>query len=691
MKLRVARPQAYASLTEAAPTEAAPSPPAVEDARTLHAPGREAAFEEALRGVRAEDLEGADGPPRGAPEEGGPGPVGGRPIAVFVTHGMGQQLRFETLDLVANGLERALRGEECGRGEPTVFAATVKGETTRLERLAMHFEAVGDRPPLDIHLYEGYWAPLTEGNVTLRDVMRFLWSGAANGLRQGIGNPLQRFMFNRIVTHDVTVSTFWSLAFATAVLTSLVVLNTVIGLIALGEATGVLTPDPSSPVAPGVPSVVGSAGTAVAEEGLSREGFPSPATVAALTGLAAVYLLLTLLFGIPLAVMAAIRRRGNRLARGREAINAVLWGLFWVWAVATIAVGVLTLVLLGADAAVGALLEPAARWWVFVVPLTLTVAAWVVYAGRKAWAHRLRAEAAEARRAGNAVPEGVLDRVEVRVTRAERVFLSLLVLTVLAVLAGAIGWEGKTHALEGVAGWGGGVFGLPGVWAVVWGALFVVSGVIRSLLVQYLGDVAAYVSSFKLDRFNELRKGIKEAVCTDLGAVYGLEQGGQPLYEDVLLVGHSLGSVVTYDAINRLLNEDAVRKGRVLKVAERTKLLLTFGSPLDKTAYVFRQQNKTLSMARETLAATVQPLISDYARFRTFPWVNVYAPRDIIGGALDLYDLPEMDRDGSERLVDNRVDPQARIPLVAHTEHWDTSLVFEVLAERIEALAAVPA
>jgi hypothetical protein len=71
------------------------------------------------------------------------------------------------------------------------------------------------------------------------------------------------------------------------------------------------------------------------------------------------------------------------------------------------------------------------------------------------------------------------------------------------------------------------------------------------------------------------------------------------------LVGRSLGSVVAYDTLNGLLNEDVSR-------STRTQLLLTFGSPLDKTAFLFRAQSE-FSDVREALAAATQPLIVDYA------------------------------------------------------------------------------
>jgi len=96
----------------------------------------------------------------------------------------------------------------------------------------------------------------------------------------------------------------------------------------------------------------------------------------------------------------------------------------------------------------------------------------------------------------------------------------------------------------------------------------------------------------------------------------------------VAIVGHSLGSVIAYDTLNGLINEDE-RNGRKTGILKRTSILLTFGSPLDKIAFFFTLQSKNALHIRELLAEAVQPMIVDY-QYRTFPWVNVYSPNDII-------------------------------------------------------------
>src|SRR5207248_3242500 len=148
-------------------------------------------------------------------------------------------------------------------------------------------------------------------------------------------------------------------------------------------------------------------------------------------------------------------------------------------------------------------------------------------------------------------------------------------------------------------------------------------------------------------------------------------------YDKVVLVGHSLGSVIVYDTLNRLLLDDnpAVGAGRSWSVARRSSHLLTFGSPLNKIAFVFSTQSKKRSMTlvRERLAALVQPLIDTEIIRAGVRWVNVYSPWDIISGRLDFYDPPE----GSPAppVLDER-DPEAITFLAAHTEYWRNTLVF---------------
>lgn len=223
-------------------------------------------------------------------------------------------------------------------------------------------------------------------------------------------------------------------------------------------------------------------------------------------------------------------------------------------------------------------------------------------------------------------------------------------------------WPSVTAALSRADG----EFAFP-----VWLILGILLLSYREFLIQYVGDVAAYVSDYKVSKFYELRQSIQAVGRKVARLIYATN------YDRVILMGHSLGSVLAYDTLNAMLNEEAVAPGIRPKVKERTRALLTFGSPLDKTAFIFRMQTSD-SEIREALAAAKQPLIVSYANRKAFvpfsrspndhfEWVNIYSRLDPISGTLDYYDA---DFPGAGPHVRNVPDCEALFPVVAHVGYW---------------------
>ena len=203
----------------------------------------------------------------------------------------------------------------------------------------------------------------------------------------------------------------------------------------------------------------------------------------------------------------------------------------------------------------------------------------------------------------------------------------------------------------------------------------------RGFLIQYVGDVAAYIAAHTVSKFWEVRQQIWETAMKVGEAVYRARTADDSgfLYTKIIVVGHSLGSVIGYDVLNGLLMDDQF-SAKPLDVASRTRMFLTFGSPLDKTAFLFRTQKDMRSQVREVAAAAVQPMIADY-RNRPPEWVNLWSKSDIISGHLDFYDPPNvMNAKHPEhylhamtnpKAVQNHIDPDAKTPLKAHIEYWD--------------------
>lgn len=170
------------------------------------------------------------------------------------------------------------------------------------------------------------------------------------------------------------------------------------------------------------------------------------------------------------------------------------------------------------------------------------------------------------------------------------------------------------------------------------------------LIVDYVGDVAIYTTMDVKSKHYEIRTKVLEesvALLTQL-----LEE-----YHQVLIVGHSLGSVIAFDTLNRInleINTGTVPADR----AGRIVGLVTFGSPLDKIAFFFREHTpddqcirrqilshlhgfKSRDLNLQTDARSVEnPIVCHLEHVR---WLNFWDRQDPISGHLDFYQIPDDD------------------------------------------------
>lgn len=571
----------------------------------------------------------------GAPPPPSAPPSGLRRIAVFVTHGMGQQVPFATLDAV---FERLRRLEPFASARPE--AETVRLGEQQMQRLVLRLPSHGR----EIHFYEGYWAPLTEGEVTLRDVSRFLLRAGINGIVNS-STSFSRWIFGRWQAYDIPVRTWAYLVVALATIGSLAVMNGVALLVSAARAPlGSTPPD-----------------------------WLSDALFCDLTTTLNVFLVTATVWLLMLAGSRLTRRGGLR----------PLGALFRPLSVLTFAATLLAAVLAGLALPLlilshvqhgGSWASGQPRWssWLgaeraaafdeLCTAIFLAIPIVVLAYALASWAWKfLRAAGSQ-----------ILTR-----RPGQQPFLTLIVLGALVAGTALIG-------LEVLLLWPG--TGSENHWPlrllVTWAVVLLLSEVVRRFLVQYLGDVVVYVESHTVDRFADLRARIRDCVSERARAVYGAE--GADAYERVLVVGHSLGSVVSYDMLNQLLCEDAIDRqaGRPTRdVARRTPLFLTFGSPLDKTTFVFAIQHRRTSQAREALVASAQPMLQGY-EWRPQRWVNIYSPWDLISGSLEYFDLPGS---SDPRRVTNLRDREATTLLMSHVEYWETGLLPQVLSEALTA------
>lgn len=203
-----------------------------------------------------------------------------------------------------------------------------------------------------------------------------------------------------------------------------------------------------------------------------------------------------------------------------------------------------------------------------------------------------------------------------------------------------------------------------------------------NIITNYIGDLAIYLSSNEVNKFFVIRQKIKDIVRTIFRTVYeatvpGDSEGNSTLlYDKIVIVAHSLGSVIAYDVLNELIAHELVAsESNHSEAARRTELFVTFGSPLDKTAFFFQSQLNQAQF-RDALAVTKQPMICDY-KYRPNFWVNIHSPQDIISGKLDLYDRKE--RQNHPKAIKNVIDADADVYLLAHNQYWNNNKLKAIL------------
>jgi len=505
----------------------------------------------------------------------------GERVAIIVNHGMGQQVPYQTIEGVANAVWRGA-GQAASRSVVRRVRLGIQGEDdVETELVRAEIQIQHEQHKFDVHIYEAYWAPLTEGKVTLKDVMFFLFDAGWNGFMNTEIGTFKRWMFDSEQKFKLAR---WRLnailLFLVLLLMSLVFMNAVLAAAVASHAIG------------------------------GSNAFPGTLTA-------------PLTYDFIIADFAAIL-----IALGTL-------GLPWLYKKLTKSPGI-------------------PKWlswlgWILILPAAFLI----VFAG---WAMPFQLAGYD--------PENHIWRW--LACRAQCLTLGHEV------------WTTLLWALELLAAY-----------------------TARWFLVEYVGDVTAYIAAHTVSKFYDLRQQIWQTAMKVARAVYRAqpEQAGANqssfFYDKIIMVGHSLGSVLGYDVLNGLFLEDALSKGP-LQIAERTCMFLTFGSPLDKTAFLFRTQGDMRSAVREVAAAAVQPMIQNYDN-RPLEWVNLYSKSDVISGNLDYYDPPNRHNARNktpwqnpatapvahERAVKNLVDPDARTPLAAHVEYWTGELFANELVRAI--------
>jgi len=203
---------------------------------------------------------------------------------------------------------------------------------------------------------------------------------------------------------------------------------------------------------------------------------------------------------------------------------------------------------------------------------------------------------------------------------------------------------------------------------------------IKQSIVDFIGDIVAYTSIDINSKFYNVRISILEESVAELTAI--LEN---PKYDQVIVAGHSLGSVIAYDTLNRI-NQNMNLKLIDPKYAKKIKGFVTFGSPLDKIAFFFREHtpdsqylrrqilNNYHSFKARVLYTQPNPktLTDPFQSFLDHVyWINFWDPKDVVSGHLDFY------------RVDLNMPMNFEVPpLKAHMAYWDTPAMYEKILQQ---------
>lgn len=204
---------------------------------------------------------------------------------------------------------------------------------------------------------------------------------------------------------------------------------------------------------------------------------------------------------------------------------------------------------------------------------------------------------------------------------------------------------------------------------------------LSTALTEYLGDFVIYTTTDEKSSHFQLRRQILARTQSLLENMLKDDK-----YDRVIVAGHSLGSVIAYDVLNRInikanLEPEALPVGKIAG-------LITFGSPLDKVALFFGQHAEKNQHVRRQIIEQLysfravpldparnafkvenpidQKLDASREPLDPFPWVNYWSDLDPISGSLDFY----------KPLENVHLDVKGRFGS-AHVNYWKTDKMYE--------------
>jgi hypothetical protein len=203
---------------------------------------------------------------------------------------------------------------------------------------------------------------------------------------------------------------------------------------------------------------------------------------------------------------------------------------------------------------------------------------------------------------------------------------------------------------------------------------------VSRLLVEMMGDVVIYTDADVRSRNYTIRQQLLGGAVEELRLLLERDE-----YDQIIVVGHSLGSLIAYDALNRIVLEMNAQGGIHPDRAQKLAGLVTFGSPLDKVAFFFREHTRPEEYIRRQVLAHLHSFKSGALPGDQNPvpianpvelhldqaqWLNFYHAQDPVSGHLDAYAVDK------NILIDQKVRGSAE----AHAVYWTSNQMYQEIA-----------
>ncbi len=191
----------------------------------------------------------------------------------------------------------------------------------------------------------------------------------------------------------------------------------------------------------------------------------------------------------------------------------------------------------------------------------------------------------------------------------------------------------------------------------------------KKLFIDYMGDVAIYEETDVKSRQYNIRSAILDEAVKKIKTLIDMD------YKNIIIAGHSLGSVIAYDSLNKVVQRVNETPDEWNTAVAKLRGFVTFGSPLDKIAFFFRDHTLKTQYVRRQILAHLHcfknkdlNLINEKIKIErpyeklldnTIKWINFWDKKDPVSGHLDFY------------IVDENIllDMKAKYG-VAHTAYW---------------------